>query len=126
MLTAGMMANYGFMLSMNDNVLYEKNAHKRGEIKTKLYFCDNKENDMIQDSITGGRTLVRTHYFESKDKNKKFNDIKDYLFMLDISGMYCYIMRTNKFPYGAAHYASKIELDKYNNLIKKIKNMMNY
>ena len=32
--------------------------------------------------------------------------------------MYCYIMRTNKFPYGAAHYASKIELDKYNNLIK--------
>ena len=80
---------------------------------------------MIQDSITGGRTLVRTHYYESKDKNKKFNDIKDYLVMLDISGMYCYIMRTNKFPYGAAHYASKIELDKYNNLIKN-KNMMNY
>ena len=61
---------------------------------------------MIQDSITGGRTLVKTHYFESKDKIKTFNDIKDYLVMLDISGMYCYIMRTNKFPYGAAHYAS--------------------
>ena len=76
MLTAGMMANYGFMLNMHDNVLYKtKNGHKRGEIKTKLYFCDNKENDMIQGSITGGRTLVRTHYFESKDKNKKFNDI---------------------------------------------------
>ena len=45
--------------------------------------------------------------------------------MLDISGMYCYIMGTNKFPYGAAHYASKIEVDKYNNLIKE-KNMMNY
>ena len=45
--------------------------------------------------------------------------------MLDISGMYCYIMRTNKFPYGAAHYASKIELDKYKKLIKN-KNMMNY
>ena len=109
MLTAGMMANYGFMLNMHDNVIYKtKNGHKRGEIKTKLYFCDNKENDMIQDSITGGRTLVRTHYFESKDKNKFFIDIKDYLVMLDISGMYCYIMRTNKFPYGAAHYASKI------------------
>ena len=26
---------------------------------------------MIQGSITGGRTLVRTHYFESKDKIKK-------------------------------------------------------
>ena len=38
---------------------------KKGEIKTKLYFCDNKENGMIQGSITGGRTLVRTHYFES-------------------------------------------------------------
>ena len=122
MLTAGMMANYGFMVNMNDNVLYKtKNGHKRGEIKTKLYFCDNKENDMIQNSITGGRTLVRTRYFESKDKNKKFNDIKDYLVMLDISGMYCYIMRTNKFPYCAAHYASKIELDKYNNLIKNKK-----
>ena len=80
---------------------------------------------MIQGSITGGRTLVRTHYFESQDKNKKFSDIKDQLVMLDISGMYCYITRTNKFPYGAAHYASKIELDKYNNLIRN-KNMMNY
>ena len=64
--------------------------------------------------------------FEIKDNNKKINDIKDYLVMLDISGMYCYIMRTNKFPYSAAHYASKIEIDKYNNIIKKIKNMMNY
>ena len=45
--------------------------------------------------------------------------------MLNISVMYRYIMRTNKFPYGAAQYASKIELDKYNNLIKD-KNMMNY
>ena len=35
MLTAGMMANYGFMLNMHDNVLYKtKNGHKRGEIKT--------------------------------------------------------------------------------------------
>ena len=43
MLTAGMMANYGFMLNMHDNVLYKtKIGHKRGEIKTKLYFCDNK------------------------------------------------------------------------------------
>ena len=103
MLTAGMMANYGFMLNIHDNVLYKpKNGHKRGEIQTKLYLCDNKENYMIQNSITGGKTLVRTHYFASKDKNKKFNDIKDYLVMLDISGMYCYIMRTSKFPYGAS------------------------
>ena len=69
MLTAGMMANYGSMLNMHDNVVYKtKNGHKRGEIKTKLYFCDIEENDMIQNSITGGRTLDRTHYFESKDK----------------------------------------------------------
>ena len=32
--------------------------------------------------------------------------------------MYCYITRTDKFPYGATHYTSKIELDKYNNLMK--------
>ena len=38
MSTAGMMANYGFMLNIHDNVLYKaKNRHKRGEIKTKLY-----------------------------------------------------------------------------------------
>jgi len=34
-------------------------------------------------------------------------------------------MKTHKFPYGAAYYASKIELDKYNDLIKN-KNMMNF
>ena len=55
------------MLNIHDNVLYNtKNGHKKGEVKTKLYCFDNKENDMIQGSITGGRTLVRTHYFESK------------------------------------------------------------
>ena len=37
MLTAGMIANYGFMLNIHDNELYKtKNGHKRGEIK-KLY-----------------------------------------------------------------------------------------
>ena len=36
MVTSGMMANYSFMLNMNDNVLYKtKNGHKRGEIKPK-------------------------------------------------------------------------------------------
>ena len=54
MLTAGMMAKYGFMLNMNDNVLYKtKNGHKKGEIKTKLFFCDNKGNVIIRGSITG-------------------------------------------------------------------------
>ena len=48
----------------------QKKWKQKGEIKTKLYFCDNQENDMIQDSITGGRTLVRTHYFEVKIKIK--------------------------------------------------------
>ena len=77
MLTSGMMASYGFMLNMNDNVLYKtKNGHKKGEIKTKLLFCDNKENDIIQGSITGGRTLVRTHYFESKDEIKNLMILK--------------------------------------------------
>jgi len=119
MLTAGMMANYGFMLNIHDNVLYKtKNGNKVGEIKTKLFLCDNKENEMVSKSISGGRTLVRIHNYESKDINKNYNDINDYLVMLDISGMYCYIMKTHKFPYGAAYYASKIELDKYNDLIK--------
>ena len=31
-----MMANYGFMLNIHDNVLYKtKNGNKKGEIKTK-------------------------------------------------------------------------------------------
>jgi len=27
-------------------------------------------------------------------------------------------MKTHEFPYGDAYYASKIEMDKYNNLLK--------
>ena len=48
----------------------KQNRNKKGEVITKLYFCDNKENDMIQSSTTGGRTLVRTHYFGSEVKHK--------------------------------------------------------
>ena len=76
---------------------------------------------MVSKPIYGGRTLVRTHHYESEDINKNYNCINDYLVMLDISGMYCYIMKTHKFPYGAAYYASKIELEKYNDLIKNKK-----
>ena len=119
MLTAGMRANYGFMLNLPEKLLYKtKNGNKKGEIKTKLYLCDNKENQIISDSINGGNTSIRIHEFESKDKNKKYEDINDYLVFLDISGMYCYIMKEYNFPYGSANYASKIELDRYNFLIK--------
>ena len=85
------------------------------------YICDNKENELISKSIVGGKTLVRIHHYESNDINKDYNEINDHLVFLDISGMYCYIMKTNKFPYGAAHYASTIELKKYNELIKNKK-----
>jgi len=44
MLTAGMMANYGFMLNIHDNVLFKtKNGNKVCEIKTKFFLCDNKK-----------------------------------------------------------------------------------
>ena len=36
-LTAGIMANYGFMLNIHDNVLYKtKKGNKKGKIKTKI------------------------------------------------------------------------------------------
>ena len=38
--------------------------------------------------------------------------------MLDISGMYAYIMRICNFPYDKSRYANKQEIDKYNMLIK--------
>ena len=57
----------------------------------------------------------------STDAGKQYKDIKDYLCMFDISGMYVYIMRTNKFPYDKDRYATKFELEKYNELISKKK-----
>ena len=61
MLTAGMMANYGFMLNIHDTILYEtKNWLKRGEIKTQLYFCGNTENELVSKSIVGGKHLLES------------------------------------------------------------------
>ena len=118
MLTAGMMCNYGFMLDLPDQLLYKlKNKHKKGIIKTKLYLCDQKENELISRSIYGGRSMPRIHHYNSKDAMKKYVDIKDFLAFFDISGMYVYIMKSFEFPYGESRYATKTELEKYNKLI---------
>ena len=60
MLTAGMMANYGFMLNMHDNVLYKtKNGHKRGEIKTNKIIQDASDIfDCSGESIDDNRDYI--------------------------------------------------------------------
>ena len=116
------MANYGFMLNLPDECVHKRNdRHKRGIVKTKLYLCDTKENELISRSVYGGRSLPRIHHYVSEDHNQSYENIKDHLVMLDISGMYVYIMKVNEFPYDKSRYASKIELDKYNDLIKQKK-----
>ena len=63
--------------------------------------------------------MPRIHHYISKDVGKEYNKIKDFLVMLDISGMYVYIMRTFKFPYGKSRYASKLVLDNINLLLNQ-------
>ena len=117
------MCNYGMMLNLPDECLYKcKNGHKtQDELNTRLYLCDWKENEMISRSVSGGRTMPRIHQFNSIDHGKSYNDVNDYLCMLDISGMYAYIMRVYNFPYDKSRYATKQESDKYNMLIRNKK-----
>ena len=112
MLTVGMMCNSGMMLNLPDECLYKcKNGHKtQDELNTRLYLCDQKENEMISRSVSGGRTMPRIHQFNYIDHGKSYNDINDYLVMLDISGMYAYIMKTYNFPYDKSRYATKKKL----------------
>ena len=123
MLTVGMMCNYGMMLNLPDECLFKtKNGNKKqDELNTRLYLCDTKENDMISQSVSGGRTLPRIHAYISDDHGNNYNDINDYLVMLDISGMYAYIMHVCDFPYDKSRYVNKQELDNYNMLIKNKK-----
>ncbi len=121
MLTAGMMANYGLMKNLPKECFYIDKRRQNRNIKSRLYLCDKKENDIISGSIYGGRVLPRIHSFKSNDVHKDYNSIKDYLVFLDISGMYVNIMYNNEFPYDKATYASKIELDQFNKLIKENK-----
>ena len=61
------------MINLPNECLYKlKNGHKKGIIKTKLYLCDKKENDMISKSIYGGRSLPRIHYYVSADATKDY------------------------------------------------------
>ena len=119
MLTVGMMANYGFMMNLPNECLYKtKDGNKRNNVDTRLYLCDAKENKIISESVYGGRALPRTHHYISPDNSKSYDEINDYLSMFDICGMYCDIMKENEFPYDKSRYATKPELDKYNELIK--------
>ena len=86
-----------------------------------MYLCDNKENHIISEAVYGARSKPNILYYKSTDAGKPYKDIKDYLCMFDISGMYVYIMRTNKFPYDKDRYATKIESEKYNEIISKKK-----
>ena len=73
MLTLGMMSNYGFMLNLPSECLYKSDhGHKNeGTVKTRLYLCDKKENEMISESVDGGRAMPRMHHFLSNDLGKK-------------------------------------------------------
>ena len=112
MLTIGAMSNYGFMLNMPNECLYKtKYGHRnKNKIESRLYLCDDKQNAIISPAVYGGRCTVRINHFKSVDWNKSYNEIKDYLVFLDISGMYVSIMKNFEFPYDKSRYATKKEL----------------
>ena len=131
-ITMGSTTNYMFMLNLPQECYYklrDDNGHtgRAGtEIKTKLYRCDMKENEMCRQSIYGGRCLPRQREFRTKNKTIEYSKIDDYLVYLDISGMYVSIMLNEMFPYDEGNYATNKELDKYNKLIIEGKNILEY
>ena len=61
------MAHYGFLLNPPQTLLFkklDKNENTKKEIKDKLFLCDQNENEMIRQSIYGGRSPTRNHYFK--------------------------------------------------------------
>ena len=116
-LTVGQMANYGLMTNLPKDITYKKydnNKNESKEIHTKLYRCDKNEDEFIREAIYGGKSLPRIHSYESRDKNKQYKDIQDFLTFLDISGMYVYLMKKHDYPYGKSRYASVHELETFN------------
>ena len=116
-LTVGQMANYGLMTNLPKEITYKKydeDRNKLKEIHTKLYRCDKSEDAFIREAIYGGKSLPRIHSYESIDKDKNYEAINDFLTFLDISGMYVYIMKKYNFPYNKSRYASKSELEAFN------------
>ena len=68
----------------------------------------------LRKSIFGGKSLPRIHTYESTDKDKPYDEIKDCLHFKDISGMYVYIMKKFSFPFNKCKYVSVKDLEMYN------------
>ncbi len=119
-LTLGSMSNYGFLLNLPTECKFRINRNTPNVITTKLYKCDVKENKLIRGSIYGGKSLPRCHHYVSKNvlnkeiKDIKYNDVKDYYTLFDVSGMYVNIQSEKDFPYDEARYATYEELKKMN------------
>jgi hypothetical protein len=123
-ITLGMTSNYLFMKNLPKACIKETltDCYKcTKEIRSRLYLCDSGENELCRNSIYGGKSLPRILSYRSKDYGKKYTDIQDYYFYLDISGMYVNVMRENRFPYDLAEYMTKAELNDINNgVVKKL------
>lgn len=98
-ITAGSLAWYGLISNLPDECIdgsrYYPNSNTiRKDINSKLFRLEMKELEFVKKSIKGGRVCPRIH---KCIPNEKYN-------YLDISGMYCSIMKNESMPYGKAKF----------------------
>ena len=111
--TTGSMVFYLAMQLLPEVVTFKKNNKSR-YLHTKLFLCDNYENEFTRGSIIGGKTVTRVNLFQNKIKNILKGFIKNPLFYLDINSMYAFIMALKSFPYGKPRFLNNQELEELN------------
>ena len=108
-LTANMISHHGFMKNIPASVIKCKNKTKTVTHLPRYTF---QQEMYIREAIIGGKAYPRIKIFKSKNE-------EDYYVYLDISGMYVSIMKQNLFPLQCPHWATKLELEKILQIVKK-------
>jgi len=121
------------MLKYNEKTnIHEMKKYKENLYKNLITYAKNDTNvlpdlyqkineqcleilGIINGSIFGGRVYPRVKKIDNSTGKKYV--------MLDISGMYAYIMKTFSFPYGPSKFMDKEEL---NNINKQVQKIMSY
>ena len=107
--TTGSMVHYLWMQELPENVTFKKNNKSR-YLHTKLFLCDNYENEFIRKSIIGGKTIARVNLLQNKRKDILKGYIKNPLYYLDINSMYASVMSLKSYPYGKPRFLNNEEI----------------
>ena len=102
--TLSKMSWYGFLRSLSSRYLCHRELNGRSNRVTLLHRMTIGEDKAVNESVVGGKCLPRMMKFESKDVDKKYEDVQDYYVYLDIVSMYVSVMMTRDFPYSSYYH----------------------